>query len=496
MDDTLHKLRCKTYGCPKAQRGVALLLLLLITVVAASSIFVTTVRQTTTQIALDKNRQTHDALARAKEALIGYALTYSEQPPTGTPPGSQPQGFLPCPDRDGDGGANPPCGGAGQSFIGMLPWRQLRLPALRDGDGECLWYAVSGNYKNNPKISLTSDTDGQLIIKDGSGTVVVGATPSDRAIAIVFAPGAPLDIQNRGGTAGTLTECGSTTLGDPINQVANYLEAFGGINNATGTPPLPADPSVFVSPLTVGGAQNFNDTLLAITPQDFALVYNRMDRWVANRVQQCITAYGSLYPWTAALNAPSPVDPPDFNDDLSQRFGRVPDILDDSGGSWPPDPAVPVGTIVPPVYGPAFDCFEDVPGALQPGWSWWWWDTWREIVFYAVDTNYAPGGLGGAPAALQFIDTTTATPPGPPPPPSQFVVAVAGRKLGGQQRKDANDKANIASYLEDHNDPNFAATTPPGPAGNIPTGDEQFVTTPTVAGTAFNDTLCNDAGCP
>lgn len=194
--------------------------------------------------------------------------------------------------------------------------------------------------------------------------------------------------------------------------------------------------------------------MLAITPQDFNLIYPRMDRWVANRVRQCITAYRSPYPWAAALNVPpSPTDPPDFNDDSNQQFGRIPETLDDSGGSWPTDPAVPVGTSVPPSYAPTFDCLEDKPGAIQPDWSWWWWDTWREMVFYAVDEAWSPAPL----VNLGLLLT------GAPTPASQFIVAVAGRKLSSQQRINANDKADIANYLEDHNNPNFAATTPQVP---------------------------------
>jgi len=470
MDDTLYKFRCRTCVCLKAQQGAALLLLLLITVVAASSIFVTTLRQSTTQVTLDKNRKTRDALARAKEALIAYALTYSEQPPTGTPPGSQPQGFLPCPDTDGDGSANPPCGGAGQSFSGMLPWRQLGIPPLRDGDGECLWYAVSGNYKNNPKISLTSDTDGQFIVEDGSGNVVVGATVENQAIAIVFSPGAALGAQDRSST-NPLTRCGST---DTANEADNYLDTFGAINNATGNPALPTTtPSVFVSPAATGPMiPNFNDTLLAVTAQDFEPVYGRMDRWVANRAQQCLT--GPPYSWAAALDAPV-ADPPDNVDDANQRFGRIPTNPTFGLPPWGTDPDLNVGGI----------CFQDVAGWTGPGW--WWWDRWREMVFYAVDAASSPGG---GISALQLT--------GAPVPSSQFVIAAAGRKLAGQQRSNATQKADISNYLEDHNNPLFPS--PPSPAlsgpGNIPTGDEQFVTTPTVAGTAFNDTLCNDAGCP
>ena len=443
--------------------GFALIAFLLVLVSGASFVLLKGLNAAATQSYRDD--QTTRALAEVKAALIGYALTYSEQH-TG-----QPQGFLPCPDTDGNGMPNPPCGTSSQSFIGRLPWQILGLPPLRDGTGECLWYAVSGTYKNNPKISLTSDTNGQFIVQDGNANVIVGAAPETQAIAIIFAAGAVLGVQDR--SASAPNECGSTNLGDPVNQPANYLDSRDGINNATGNPALPtATPSAFVSP--PGILADFNDKMLAITPQDFNLVYARMNRWVADRAQQCLAAFGSTHSWAAALDQPA-TNPPDLTADSNQRFGRIPNApsLDPPPPGWNSDPDGNVGGT----------CFTDVGGFTGPGW--WWWDTWREMVFYAVDAASSPGGGS---SALQLTGTT--------PPDSQFIIAVAGRKLSGQQRSNAAQKADIANYLEDHNEPNFAATVPPGSAGNIPTGDEQFATTPTVAGTPFNDVVCNNAGCP
>lgn len=103
-----------------------------------------------------------DALAQARSALIGYAISYAERHP------GEGYGFLPCPDRGNDGstpiGA---CGARDTAAIGRLPWRTLGLAELRDGWGECLWYAVSGSAKHNPKpLALNWDSPGQFALED------------------------------------------------------------------------------------------------------------------------------------------------------------------------------------------------------------------------------------------------------------------------------------------------------------------------------------------
>ncbi|MGH8602095.1 MAG: hypothetical protein ACREXR_04760, partial [Gammaproteobacteria bacterium] len=332
------ELRLDAVSCRKTQAGAALLLIMLFLLTVGSSLFLDKLNSATNTNSVayqnEYQRVTARALAEAKTALVGYALTYAE-----THPG-QPQGFLPCPDTTGDGNAFGSCGAAGQSVIGWLPWRTLRVSPLRDGAGACLWYTVSGNYKHNPKVSLTSDTDGQFVIKEPGGNILAGSDPSgsDRAIAIIFAPGAPINTQSRT-PGGAITECASTTSTAAINQTANYFETLSNgivdINNSNGTEPpggsglaaggtLPFNPTFVSAPkvVDVWGNLLINDTLVAITPQDFASVYERMDHWVANRVRQCLS---SPYPWAAALNATL-----DFDDDLNERFGRIPDVRDDS----------------------------------------------------------------------------------------------------------------------------------------------------------------------
>ena len=130
-------------GHVKQQRGIALLLVLSLLGLLAVVLVIGFTGDLTRQN--KRQQQTADALARAKDALIGYAANYRDDHP------DQVFGYLPCPDMNGiagEGIANPACGTEDVTVIGRLPWKSLELPPLRDGDGECLWYAVSGNFKN------------------------------------------------------------------------------------------------------------------------------------------------------------------------------------------------------------------------------------------------------------------------------------------------------------------------------------------------------------
>ena len=333
------------------QSGVTLIFFLTILVLGLSAFLLSKVYNRTDWM-LEEQAQTAKVLRQAKEALIGFAATYEK-----THPG-QPLGYLPCPDYDGDGSAEGACSCSGYSVVGRLPWRTLGLPPLRDGSGECLWYAVSGNYKDNPKSkidavysnpncsttlspvrTLTSDSDGLLRVKNIQDEFI-----ADDVIAIVFAPGKKLGNQKRGIENGTITECGSKDAGvkdpvDSINHVENYLDRYNSddvigndsgvdVNNATSNGPLVFVPSksgksgffvvdndptesstlpIFIdAPLTYGtyddggiekadtGKVIFNDVLMLITPKDYEPIYKRMDFWIAYRVTACIYEYGKV----------------------------------------------------------------------------------------------------------------------------------------------------------------------------------------------------------
>lgn len=235
-------------------RGSALLLLLIIVVVGAA--FLLNALKSNPHIERDK--VTADALAKAKEALIGYAATYRDNAPGHA---NDVFGYFPCPDTNNDGVAEPSCGGTDISEIGRLPWQTLGLPPLRDSSGECLWYAVSGRYKNNsPTAALNWDTTGQFIIQDAGGSTLAGTSAETRAVAVVFSPRGVLAGQAR--TSGA-NECS----GDNTNNAAAYLD--GGDPLYAGTPPAAGANST----LTVSTAASIangvnNDRALWITPNE------------------------------------------------------------------------------------------------------------------------------------------------------------------------------------------------------------------------------------
>ena len=204
-----------------------------------------------------------DSLTQAREALVAYAATYRDDPAHTT----ETFGYLPCPDTVGNGLAAASCGTAGEASVGLLPYRALGLPDLRDSSGTCLWYAVSGSFKNNPKASATVmnwDTQGQFTVVDSGGAVLVA--PEDAqggAAAVIFAAGAPLASQSR--IPGTLAPC-------QINpaQIAGYLEG----NNGT----IAGSAAIALTQGVVKDAVANNDRLAWVTPKEiFDRVANRKD---------------------------------------------------------------------------------------------------------------------------------------------------------------------------------------------------------------------------
>ncbi|MFZ2541536.1 MAG: hypothetical protein WAW75_07140, partial [Gallionella sp.] len=181
------------------QHGAVLMVMLVIMVAGVATVFVGGLSSSTLKNARQETSTT--ALVQAKEALIGYAVAYGDANANKT------HGYLPCPDVN-EAGITPEgiehgnCGATDANTIGRLPWKSLGLPPLQDGAGECLWYAVSGTYKNNPKTSsmMNWDNTGKLKVFSTDGNEIA----ADEIVAVVIAPGSTsfnnTPSQDRSGT--------------------------------------------------------------------------------------------------------------------------------------------------------------------------------------------------------------------------------------------------------------------------------------------------------
>jgi len=220
------------------------------------------------RIAIENDKKTADALARARDGLIGYATGQQSA-------GSYRPGELPCPDLT-DIGTDPGTCNTPASRIGRLPWKTLGLPDLRDGSGERLWYAVSDVFKNSTQTGiLNSSTPGDY--------AVGGTTPATNVIAIIFAPGGIVGSQDRSSATAACATTGTTLA---MNLCAeNYLEGGNQDGDAT-----------FTTALTTS---TFNDKLLSLTRENF---FPAVERRVAQEIGSVLRSYyltNGYYPTAA-----------------------------------------------------------------------------------------------------------------------------------------------------------------------------------------------------
>jgi hypothetical protein len=221
----------------RSQHGAALLIMMLLLFVVSMAVLLKGLGRKNSR--LHKEIATTTALAKAKDALIAFAVTYADNyPPNGAGPG-----HLMCPDTDVPafdvnglpllpyGSPNAPCG---PNAIGRLP-HTVTLPSgnlypLSDFGSSVdqqFWYAVSSICIANPaggvNNTFNSTTPGTLTL-DGQGDI----------IAVIVAPGPSMAGQNR-----------------PTTNAADYLEAgnAGGPNFVSNNPLSPATFNDIVIPL-------------------------------------------------------------------------------------------------------------------------------------------------------------------------------------------------------------------------------------------------------
>jgi hypothetical protein len=411
--------------------------------------------------------RTAHSLAVARDALIGYAAAYPELHQRGEPPRSaNVPGHLPCPGTGiGVSGQEAPnCEGQGISVVGRLPWKSLGISPLRDGSGECLWYVVAGNYKNNPKWSLLNpDQPGLLHLVDASGRSIA------EAAAVVIATGPPIGTQQRAPDDGL---CGDD------HDARQYLEQELALSSEAG-----GSSTLTLRTDTAAG----NDRYAWITPEDIftARFGNRADlRYalfdstyatsgraaLAQRVADCLSRFGLAntfhrLPWAAPLPLPDAgadtFTSDQFDDQKNLLTGRVPQLVRDSFRAVAPLDLPSFATCssstpaacrllrtdncpdLLPVAGYPTPSDTAPTGKDSPDG---WWDLWKDHLFYAVATDFAataaPAGDCSDPTRCLWVDGDG---------PYAAVVIFAGSALPGQQRGSDAERMRADNYLEGSN---------------------------------------------
>lgn len=295
-----------------------------------------------------RQETTSNALAQAKDALIGYAVKDSNRP-----------GELPCPDINDDGiisisGSNTDYSGSNCiNLIGRLPWKTLGLPDLRDSNGERLWYALSDPFHANGTAILNSDTAGNL--------TVGGTTAASNVIAIVFAPGNALSGQSRSATqTATCTTTGSTIAASLC--ATNYLE---GSNANLSTPTTPN-----TNYQTAAASTTFNDQVIIITRDQ---LFPAVEMRIAREAKACLDNYAASsankYPWAASVT-----DTTSYTSTYNTYFGRL-STTPSNAASGSTDSSMST------VWPSSCTLFTSS-----------YWTSWRNLVFYQVANGYQPGG--------------------------------------------------------------------------------------------------------
>lgn len=440
----------------KNQHGISLLVLVLLIATVTFSFLFSTLNINT--IKNERDKKTAAALAEAKAALIGFAVSVNLPNSNCTAANNNCArlGDLPCPDTDDDGDAESSCGNAagttGQdNRIGRLPWKTLDIPDLRDGNGDRLWYAVSNNFKNNFRTScqasadpgcLNSDTVGTITVRRSDGTVINNANTGSGVVAVVFSPGTPITredgaVQDRG--------CSGCTT----NSI-NYLDNLAGTDdNASFIDGSATDGFVMGPVLDSDGVTIINDKLIAITTEELMPL---LEKRVSIEVLDCMKDYAlnnpggvDRHPWAANLTS--------YADVMDRRFGRIPDTTF-------------VRTRSSSQSGFSYLMNQSWTSSCRINSTSGWWLNWKQLVFYAVAWDKDPSNTFPSPGPSappcddgELNDCLTVVTSSGNKNHQKAVVIVAGKALAGQDR---SNTTLLSNYLEGNNVTSTSATRNPG----------------------------------
>ena len=211
-------------GSPQRQSGLALIAML--TLLGIWGLHLLLGQLSATQFRLENEQNAAATLAEARAALLGDAIgrlpvsdaAYLRLPDLGSNAGSV---------TEGQASATFTGEGKDLTVIGKFPWRTLGTTVLRDEQGECLWYVLSGRFKNSTPALKTDvlnwDTLGQIDVVDRNSNLI-----ASNLAALLVAPGRALDNQDRALADATYAQCGGNY------DARNYLDAFNSANFISG----------------------------------------------------------------------------------------------------------------------------------------------------------------------------------------------------------------------------------------------------------------------
>jgi hypothetical protein len=460
-----------TIKSPSRQKGLALLILVIVILLAVATYLLSDL--SITQIKVERTKKTYMALKKAKQAVIGYAVTYVDKDLNN----EGKYGVLPCPEtffNGNDGNMAGSCNAQNLNDVEWLPWRSLDLPTLKDESGTCLFYAVSGTYKNGGSQAdmINEDSIGMFQIVDSAGSILQGANIEDQVVALVIAPGGSLTGQARNPTV-DLSSCGQ----DYAN-VSAYLEGNGVTDNSTVSAALDTiDQYIHATETSADEATPYNDKFLTITRDEiWDAIVKRSDfkQKMENLTQAmalCMATYANLLnntsrrlPWPVFTNLGATTDYRDevnYEDDnlASQGYsGRYPYEVTDSNNAI--DAALSDDNLfdilgcsaLPLIWGPdagivVVDLQDDTTEYRKL------WNNWKDHFFYVLSKGYEPDNTGA-----EKCNTAPFSVPNPENcikvNGAKYAAAVifSGSRLDGITR---NDKSVVSDYLEDNKDTSF-----------------------------------------
>ena len=249
---------------PYKQRGVGLIIFFLALILAGSVFLLTHIEPEQGRVVGEA--KTSRSLAAAKQALLSYAASFYllQSNHLGR------HGILPCPEiatSASEGSQINMCEGANISSLGRLPWKTLDIQPLKDSAGECLWYAVSGGFKNNPASLMTNDdTPGMFRVFKEDGTLLMGDTAENRVAAVIISPGKPLPGQARPNATANSTCMVTRDVAE--NAVTNYLDNHRGITNASVDTANEDEIDTFITASGLSDNPGLNDRIITITTDE------------------------------------------------------------------------------------------------------------------------------------------------------------------------------------------------------------------------------------